>query len=531
MSIPILTGAAMRGADERTIEELAIPGFTLMETAGRAIASQIEEFVGPVGGRRVGVLCGKGNNGGDGLVVARQLAIKSARVKVLLMGQPEDLSPDASANLEILRNLAAWDSGLDLEILFYESATSLERLGNLQLIVDALLGTGIERELAEPIRSVVNWINRQDASVVAVDMPTGLSTDTGRILGAAVKADMTVTMAAMKVGQLMEDGPAHAGDLRVVEIGIPRSTLEQAAKMDGCAWGATNAEVSAWFKPRASDAHKYSAGTVVAAVGSKRFPGAAVMSASAASRIGAGYVICAAPRSIQATLATQLTDVTILPLAETVDGGIAREARQGMDDRLKRASAILVGCGLGREEETFEFVRDLVGSAGVPGVLDADGLYAFETDKEALKKPAGNEWIVTPHSGELRMLTGLESVDSDDRIRLAGRYAKDWGCVLILKGMPSLVGCPDGRVFINRTGNTGLATAGTGDVLAGFCAGLLAQGLTPVEAALTGLHIGGAAADLFATRADSRTMVAMDLVELVPETVKFRFAAPSPPGN
>jgi ADP-dependent NAD(P)H-hydrate dehydratase / NAD(P)H-hydrate epimerase len=424
----------------------------------------------------------------------------------------------------VLRRIAEDDPDLHVAIHEYESLSSLEKLDHVDVVVDALLGTGIERELAEPIRSVVEWINRAHAVVVSVDLPTGLSTDTGKVLGVAVEADMTVTMAALKVGHLVNEGPAHSGRVEVVEIGIPGATLKAGAKAEGCAWCVTDDEVTRWFKPRPADVHKYSAGTVVAAVGSKRFPGAAVMAGSAASRIGAGYVICGAPRSIQQTLAARLTDVTILPLLETVDGGIARDARQGMLDRLGRASALLVGCGVGREEETLGFVRELVALADVPGVLDADGLYAFAGDKDDLRKPEGREWILTPHWGEFRMLVGEESMDTNDRIRLAGHYAKTWGCVLVLKGMPSLVGCPDGRVFINRTGNTGLATAGTGDVLSGFCAGLLAQGLSPVEAALAGLHIGGAAADLFASRSDSRTLVAMDLVDLIPETVKLRFA-------
>jgi len=524
MPIPILTGAAMRRADQETIDGLSIPGFTLMETAGRATASLIAAFAGPLNGKRIGVLCGKGNNGGDGLVVARQLALEGAQVGVLLLGRSEDLSTDAAANLKILRNIVEADAGLHADISQYDSPATLEKFASAHLVVDALLGTGIERELTDPIRSIVDWINTQEAQVVSIDMPTGLSTDMGKVLGAAVKADMTVTMAAMKVGHLVNDGPSYSGRVEVVEIGIPGSTLTRCAETDGCAWGVTDAEVSRWFKPRPAHAHKYSVGTVVAAVGSKRFPGAAVMAASAASRIGAGYVICAAPRSIQATLATRLTEITILPLAETVDGGIARNARQGMEDRLQRASAILVGCGVGREDETLAFVRDLVGSADVPGVLDADGLYALANGKDVVRKPAGREWILTPHWGEFQMLVGSDDVDSEDRIRLAGRYAKEWGCVLILKGMPSLVGCPDGKVYVNTTGNTGLATAGTGDVLAGFCAGLLAQGLSPVEAALAGLHIGGAAADLFASRADSRTLVAMDLVELIPETIRLRFS-------
>jgi NAD(P)H-hydrate epimerase len=527
MPIPILTGAAMRGADDETISELGIPGFTLMETAGRATADAISSLIQPVQERAFGVLCGRGNNGGDGLVIARRLALEGGRVIVMMLGKEDDLSADASTNLSILRKLIELDPSLDAEVLQYESEDSLDALASCDVLVDALLGTGIESEVREPIRSIVTWINQLDAAVVSVDIPTGLSTDTGRVLGAAVEADLTVTMAAMKVGQLVNDGPKHTGWLEVAEIGIPPVVLEKHAVSDGCAWTTTDEEVTGWFSPRASQAHKYSAGTVVSALGSKKFPGAAVMASTAASRIGAGYVICGAPKSIQDTLASRLTDVTIVPLKETVDGGIAASARQGLEERLSRATAILIGCGVGRESDTLTFVREMIDKAEVPGVIDADGLYALSKDKDVLRKPKGKEWILTPHWGEFRMLVGQDDLDGTDRVRLASRYAREWGSVLLLKGMPSIVGCPDGRVFINRTGNTGVATAGTGDVLAGFCAGLLAQGMPPVEAAVSGLHIGGAAADLFAARADSRTLVATDLIDLIPETVKVRFSTGS----
>ncbi len=524
MSIPILTGAAMRRADQTTISELGIPGLTLMETAGRGIVGHMLDRIEGVRDKHVLVVCGKGNNGGDGLVVARGLAEAGCRVTVLLLFHWNEMSEDALANLEVLRRLLQLTSPPAVEIVQFESVSAIDDLREADVIVDAMLGTGIESELRDPIRSVVDWINGSNARVVAVDIATGISTDTGKVLGTAVRAQLTVTMAALKVGHVVGDGPDYSGQVEVVDIGIPRAVLDSCAADPGCAVSTTDREVARWFKPRSRDAHKYSAGTLVAAVGSKRFPGAAVMSSSAASRMGAGYVICGAPKSIQSTLSANLTDVTILPLEETVDGNLARSARQGLEERLGKATAILVGCGIGRDSETLDFVLDLVSNVDVPGVIDADGLYALQRDKSALRRDKGREWILTPHWGEFKALVGDDSIDPTDRVRLASRFAQEWGCVLLLKGMPSVVGCPDGRVYINRTGNSGVATAGTGDVLAGFCAGLLAQGLDPVEAAVAGLHIGGAAADMFASRADSRTLVAMDLVNLIPETVKTRFA-------
>lgn len=523
MPVPVLTAAAMRQADETTIESFGIPGFTLMESAGRVAAEVVSEVLEFVDGNAVLILCGKGNNGGDGLVVARQLGQFGYSVDVVIMGGRDSLSDDAGANFDLVEKLVDHDDDVDVQIVEFEEWNREGRPGDWDVVVDALLGTGLTQELRDPIAGLVDWINESDAAVVAIDMPTGLDTDRGVPLGNCVEADVTVTMGALKVGLVVNDGPDFAGRIEVAEIGIPDFALADAAREAGCAWIADDQDVALWLPDRDRRAHKYSAGMVLAAVGSQKYTGAAVMSTVAALRAGAGYVVAGVPAAIKDSLAEHLVEVALEPLPDTEGGSISRAALEVLSARLEKADSLLVGCGLGREDETLSFVRDLIAGSDIPGVLDADGLYALPGHFDVLKKEPEREWILTPHWGEFRHLVGDADLDPNDKVTLAARFASEWNCVLLLKGMPSVVGLPSGRVFINSTGNPALATAGTGDVLAGLCAGFLAQGLSPAQAAIAGLHVGGAAADLFAESGDPRTMIASDILDLIPETIADRF--------
>ena len=519
---PVLTARAMREADRRTIEELGLPGRVLMETAGRGAADVAARMLGTVAGRTVVCLCGRGNNGGDGFVLARVLHARGARVHVVTLADVSAMSDDAAANYRLLEQLAAADASERLHLHRLDSPAELDHLPPADLYVDALLGTGLSSPLRSPIRELVQWLNERAAPVLAVDIPTGLDSDTGEVLGAAVAATRTVTMGALKVGLLLGEGPRLCGAIDVIEIGIPRHVLEQAARQPGCAWRATDALIRQWLPRRAHDAHKYSAGLALVVAGSREFTGAPVMAATAAARIGAGYVLCACPSDVRPILATKLTEVALLGLPETERGGIDQEdAFDVLDDWLERARALLVGPGLGRHPDTQRFARALLERTQLPAVIDADGLNALVGFTDLIRKHAQGRWILTPHTGEFRRLAG--DVDLTRRIEVVQEYARAWGCVLLLKGMPSVVGWPDGTVWINATGNPALATAGTGDVLAGLCAGLLAQGLPPTQAAVCALHVGGAAADRYATHCGMASMMALDLLTHLPVVLRERF--------
>ena len=515
----------MRAADEYTIEEYGLPSLTLMEVAGRGCAERIQAAYGPLEGESVVVLCGKGNNGGDGLVVARHLLTAGARVHVVLTSAPKELSDDAAHNLSLLRQLTTEAAGDRLTIEELEDVETLTTTvaPSPCLYVDALLGTGLTSDVREPIRSLVTWVNERDAPTVALDVPTGLHSDTGAVLGEAVWADRTVTMAAAKVGLRVGDGPDRAGTVEVVDIGIPPFVLDRAAEQPGCARHTTDGAVRAWWPERTSDAYKYSVGTALVVGGATQFTGAPVMAAKAAGRSGAGYVRCACPESVQSTIAGALTTVPTLSLPTTSADGITPDtALDALGDALDTADALLVGPGLGRAPGTAQFVRRLVRTVDVPLVLDADGLNAVAGHIDNLAEERAAPWVLTPHAGEFRRLAEAD-VDLTDRVRVAQKFAERWGAVCLLKGMPSVVAGPDGRTFLGDIATPALATAGTGDVLAGQCAGLVAQGVPPLAAAATALHIGGAAAERYGATHDSRSMVATDLLDMIPRVAVERF--------
>jgi len=511
----------MRAADRETIEVFGIPGFTLMETAGREAVRVIESRFGAVMGRRVVCLCGAGNNGGDGLVVARVLHARGAHVFAGCMANAEALPPDAALNYRLLERLVAED-GERVAVFDLQASDSLDRLASADLLVDALLGTGLTRALGARYQEVVDAINAADVPVVALDIPTGLDSDTGEAHGRPVVADGSITMGALKAGLLLGEGPRVAGWIETVEIGIPAHLIARAAAAPGCAHRTTDAAIRALLPTRAHDAHKYSVGTALVVAGSVGFTGAAALAAEAAARSGAGAVICATAAPAQPVLAVKLTDVMTAPLPTNADGIEAGPAVDALEGPLKKARALLVGPGLGRQPGTQAFVRALLKRARLPTVVDADGLVALAGMEAHIADLSAGDWILTPHLGEFRTLAGGE-VDTSNRITLASAYARRWQCVLIVKGLPSIVAAPDGRVFINGTGNALLATAGTGDVLAGLCTGFLAQGLSPLDAALCALHIGGAAADRHAASVNPRAMMASDLTPHLPDLFRTRF--------
>lgn len=524
---PALTADAMRAADRYTIDEYGLPSFTLMETAGRGCAEHIQDAYGPLEDEAVVVLCGKGNNGGDGLVVARHLLTEGARVHVVLASAPDALSDDAAHNLSLLRQLEAdGTAGERLTIGTLEGLDALtEAVVSLRpcLYVDALLGTGLTSDVREPIRGLVTWVNEREAPTVALDVPTGLHSDTGAVLGVAVRADRTVTMAAPKVGLRVGEGPTRAGTVEVVDIGMPPFVLDRAAEKTGCARETTDAAVRKWWPARADDAYKYSVGTALVIGGAPQFTGAPVMAAKAAGRSGAGYVRCAGPETIHSTLAGALTTIPTLPLPTADGNGIDPDAApDALADAADTADALLVGPGLGHAPGTAQFVRRLVRTADTPLVLDADGLNALSGHIDELAGQRQAPWVLTPHAGEFRRLAGEEGTLTD-RVRVAQTYAERWDAVCLLKGMPSVVAGPGGRTFLGSITTPALATAGTGDVLAGQCVGLMAQGVSPLNAAAAALHVGGAAAERYGATHDPRSMVATDLLDTIPRVAAERF--------
>lgn len=504
--VPVLSAAAMRAADETTINRIGIPGFTLMESAGREAARIAADMVPP--GSRVLVFCGKGNNGGDGLVVARWMAEAGYHVDVRIAAPETDLSSDAATNLAILRR---WPSN---NLTVHADGRWPFDLPPADLIVDALFGTGLTSALRAPFEALVTAMNDHPAPILALDIPSGLSSDTGETPGVCIRATATVTMGALKSGLLLGTGPDCSGTVHVAEIGIPSGTLRERTEEPGSAWLSTDAWVQSHLRPRTRHDHKYTTGPALVIGGSDDFPGAPVLAARAAARIGSGYVVAAGPVSIRANL---LEKLDAIPAASwnPADPDPADALVKALDTRWSKARAVLIGPGLGRSDEAVALVWSLLDRAVAPVVLDADALWAVAAQRERVAARSGGRWILTPHDGEAaRLETGLPS--PKNRIERARALARAWNCVVLLKGQPSLTATPDGRVVVNATGHAAAATAGTGDVLAGIVTGLLAQGLEPAVAAAAGIHIGGTAAARFVERGPAQTLIAPDLIELLP---------------
>lgn len=536
---PVYSTAAMREADRATMEDFGIPGFTLMETAARGAVRAIAERYGPMKHKHVLVLAGKGNNGGDGLAVARLLSQAGASVIVLTTATEHNASPETALNFALLKRLAASTTRL-LELRHVDESHDAVAMRHLiedkfwpQLTIDALLGIGVNSELREPIQSMAA-LSVLYSKVVSIDIPTGINSDTGvEEDEAVVIADLTVTMGRQKTGLLHGDGEVCAGDVVTVDIGIPKHIEDEVMRMPGCAYLPTDAYVSAALPGRAPDAHKYEVGMALVVAGSNGYTGAAVLAAQAAAWIGAGYVVCATTPDTQRAIDAQAPAIATLGLPTTEGGGIAEAALDAILERADKAKSVLIGPGLGRDPETVRLVLRLLDAfatdfPNTPVVLDADGLNALAEADDSVWQIAHRydspRWVLTPHLGEFRRLVAGSGGDPDNldlnrRTWIVPEWAAAWNAVLLLKGAPSVIGQPGGPTFVAASVNSALATAGSGDVLAGSIAGLLAQGAAPSEATVCALHLGLAAADRYTASRDGRSMQASDLVNLLPQVL------------
>lgn len=528
-SLPILSTEAMRAADRATIDELGVPGFTLMETAARGALAEIEELAGPSEELSVLVLAGKGNNGGDGLALARMLAIRGARVLCLTTALVGDATEDAARNLELVERLEddelCW---LDVEHVAHDAAAEdLEArvaawaagAGDRGLLaVDALLGIGAGGELREPVGAMAQLCAAFEL-VVALDMPTGVHSDTGEASDPrSVVASATICMGALKPGLLLGDGPEHAGEVSVVDIGIPPTRLCEAAGETGSGWLLGDGSVSALLPRRVRGAHKFSVGQLAVVAGSDLYSGAAVLASRAAARAGAGYVMTFSSPAACVALDAQSPEVCAVPIPK--EQGAALELVKG---RAERAGAFLIGPGLAGTPKSDRLVTELLDGVDAPAVLDAgafSALMGWITDGSLAERAQGR-WILTPHPGELARLLGASGDEVPETLSLADaeQLARRWNVVLVLKGAPTLVADPGGVVFVADDSPTSLATAGSGDVLAGTIAGLLAQGLDPLDAALAGVHVGLRAAERAEDERGAAGLIASDLVDALPDAL------------
>ncbi len=514
----VLTAAQMREVDRLTADRYGIPSLQLMENAGTRVVDFLEERFSNLAQRRIVVLCGKGNNGGDGLVVARLLLERGARPVVFLCAAPEDLRGDAAENFKRFQSASG-----DLRIVrtAAEWATARNAVPGARIVVDALLGTGLRGPAEGLIAHVIQDIPdlRGRAEIVSVDIPSGLSSDTGEFAGPAIEADYTVTFTAPKLGQLLAPADERVGRLRVVQIGSPRQLIEEVGNLK-LRW-LEPAEFARLPLVRKPSGHKGDYGHALIVAGSLGKTGAAVLAGWAALRAGAGLVTVATAESVLPTIASGVPELMTEPLTATEAGTISlRSLEYGrFAGLLKGKSVMALGPGLSTHVETQGFVRSVVADCPLPIVLDADGLNAFAGHASALKKRKSAALALTPHPGEMARLVGCTVADvQKSRLEMARQAAADWSACVVLKGRQTVLAEPGGEAWINSTGNPGMATGGTGDVLTGMLAGLVAQfgSNAWMEALGFGIYLHGLAGDLATEEAGGAPLVASDLIRTIP---------------
>ncbi|MBN2105055.1 NAD(P)H-hydrate dehydratase [bacterium] len=498
----LLTTAEMREMDRKTIEEVHIPGLLLMEHAGAALAECVLEILEETDGQHVGVVCGKGNNGGDGFVAARLLFTQGWAVSVFLAGNPKEIRGDALVNFQALK-------GLEIDIFPLESKKDLSKLHHLDLVIDALLGTGISGEVTGFIAEIIDTLNQIDVPVVSVDVPSGLHCDDGQVSGACIEADATVTFGHLKRGLVVPPGRDLAGIVDVADIGIPSSVTDS---VDIKTWLFELTDCLESLPSRPASAHKGNFGKAAVLAGSRGLTGAAALASLAALKAGGGLVVLGCPVGVNAILESKLTEVMTRPLPETEQGTLSLSAEVEVQHLLDWSDVLAIGPGLSQEMETQALIRKTIVDFKRPAVVDADGLNAIAGHTD-LFKDCQSPLIITPHPGELARLTDVHISDIvSNPIEVARKWSVEWQCVLVLKGAPTVIGLPDEHVYVNNSGNSGMATAGSGDVLTGLIAGLLAQGCSVREASLCGVYLHGLAGDLAAEHITGRAMVAGDII-------------------
>lgn len=504
----ILNKEQMQEADRITISDYGVPSIVLMENAALSVVKIIQEKFPEIGS--VAVLCGKGNNGGDGLAIARHLFNKGYNVKLYLFSKLKNLKGDPKINLNICQKMGIEIKPITNQKLFYET---LPELMDFPILVDALFGTGLEKPLEGFWAEVVETINSIHSIVVSVDIPSGLNSSTGEIQSPAIKAHTTVTFGAYKIAHIFPPASNYCGKVYLFEIGIPKELLSNLSKL----YLSNRNVLSSFLPPRNIEAHKGNFGHLVIVAGSKEKPGALSMASMGALRCGVGLVTAASVESALNVLHNHSYEAMGLVLDQTPSGTIALSSLPKLIKFLEDKDCLVLGPGLSLEAETQEFVRRLVLNTSIPVVLDADGINSFSKNPQILKARTG-EKVLTPHPGELsRLLDVPISEIKKDRIEFVRKTVKETNSTVILKGYMTLIACTNDIVWVNTTGNPGMATGGIGDVLSGMVGSFIAQKINPFKSCPLAVYLHGLAGDLVAKSKGEESLIPRDLIEFIPQ--------------
>ena len=497
----------MRCMDRFAVEKLDIPEEILMENAGQASASVLAREVG-INTKKFVVFCGVGNNGGDGLVVARKIHSNGGQVKVFIIGDPEKFKGAAKTNWNMI-------SKLPVEVRNIKSIEEVRRdVLHCHAIVDALFGTGFDREAVGLYREVIQLINESGKQVLSLDIPSGVHGDTGEVMGVAVKADYTVTFGLPKIGNMLYPGYDLGGKLYVTHISFPPSLHNG---------DAIKVQINDYVKlpPRQKDVYKGRMGEVLFIAGAASYFGAPYFSALSFLKAGGGYARLAAPVSITPFIATKGSEIVFVPQKETKAGSLALENRDSLVELSEKMDMVVIGPGLSLDAETQQLVRELVRTIKKPILIDGDGITAIANELEMIRERKG-ETILTPHLGEMARIAKKSAGEiSRQKIDILQLTAMSLHAIIVLKGAHSLIGYPDERVFINLSGNPGMATAGSGDVLTGTIAAMFGLGLSLEDAVRKGVFIHGFSGDLAAADKGEDGITAQDILDYLPLAMKY----------
>ncbi len=511
----VVTADQMKNLDRRTIHERGVSGIDLMENAGKGATEVILRRFPNLPRKRVAIIAGRGNNGGDAFVIARHLIDKGLRVSVFLLAEDKAIKGDAKTNLDVLTKGAIEVKEL---ATLEEFEAIRDDLLSHDLFIEGILGTGLASEVKGYYKEVISALNATGKSIVAIDIPSGLDATSGKPLGTCIKAAFTPTFGLPKVGQLIHPGVEFVGELEVIDIGIPRDLMEEE---DIRSHLIQYEDIRGLLAvPRPADTHKGDYGHLLVLAGSVGKTGAATLACKAAMRVGAGLVTLGIPRSLKEIMEIKLTETMTMPLPETESRTLGLGALHEIVETSQRIQALVFGPGISTLDETGQLVRKLVKTLSIPMVIDADALTALSVEPEILKE-IESPIILTPHPGEMARLTGLSSkAIQEDRVETSRNFAIEYGVFLVLKGSRTIIAQPDGNIHINPSGNPGMASGGTGDILTGMMGGLVCQGFSPSSATIAATYAHGLAGDLVADEKGEMALIATDILEKIPPVLK-----------
>lgn len=508
----LTTVSEMRQIDKRAIEEIGIPEIVLMENAAREIYAALHSLLQGVAGKRICIVAGVGNNGGDAFAAARHIANAGGSPKVFVLGAQDRMTQSAATNFNIICNMG-------IQVFQLKAKRDWDKLvavlRTADGVLDGILGTGFHGQLRDEAKRLIQLVNDARVPVLSIDVPSGVNAENGQVSSVAIQADTTLTLGAPKWGMMFAPGSVHCGRLITDGIGIPSSLLSDSHIKQELL---QEQDVKNWLLPRPTDCHKGTCGKILVIAGSKGMTGAAALASMTALRMGAGVVTLACPASLNDVLEVKLTEVMTLPLEDNGCGYFGLGNLAALLQKAAEYDLLLIGPGLGRQETTGELVRELVLKVKKPVVLDADGIYAFRGQGNLLADCSYHP-ILTPHIGEMATLLGIAVPDlKEELLDLARDAAKEYKCTLVIKSETTIIVYPDGMAYAANTGNPGMATAGCGDVLAGTIAGLYCQAVKD-KAALAGVYIHGRAGDMVYAQLGN-CLLAHDIMEKIPDAVK-----------